>query len=200
MVFARMYPIKTDAMKNITIGIIAGSLRREAYSRRIAAHIAGLAPEGFDFRIIDIGGLPLYNQDFDDMEEAPDAYGPFRREIGGLDGVVFVTPEHNRSMPAALKNAIDVASRPSGSNAWSGKPGAVVSVSNGRIGGFGAAAHLRQSMMVLNMPLLPQPEIYIGEVQNVLDAEGKVADPRTEKRLGGLVDKYTGWVRLLAGR
>src|SRR3546814_395351 len=121
-----------------TIGIIVGSLRKASFSKKLAKSVTTMAPSGFEFKIIPIDGLPIYNQDFDDEDRVPESYTAFRNAIGALDGVIFVTPEYNRSIPGVLKNALDVASRPYGKNRWDGKPGAIFSNSPGNLSAFGA--------------------------------------------------------------
>src|SRR4051812_35268894 len=141
------------------IAVIIGSLRKESITRKVALELFALAPPSLEFEIVEIGELALYNQDLEENgATAPQAWTQFRERVKGADGVLFMTPEYNRSVPAALKNAIDVGSRPYGSSVWSGKPAAIISVSPGAIGGFGANHHLRQSMVFLDMPLLQQPE------------------------------------------
>src|SRR5690348_6800740 len=144
------------------VAVFVGSLRRESFSRKMAQVLTGLAPASLKLEIVEIGQLPLYNQDYDDDGTLPAEYAPFRSRVKAADAVLFVTPEYNRSVPAVLKNAIDVGSRPYGQSVWDGKPGAVVSVSPGAIGAFGANHHLRQSLVFLNMPTMQQPEAYIG--------------------------------------
>jgi chromate reductase len=119
----------------------------------------------------------------------------FRERIRIADAVLFVTPEHNRSVPAALKNAIDVGSRPYGKSAWSGKPGAVASASPGGIGGFGANHHLRQSLVFLDVPAMAQPEAYLGSADKLFDANGKLANDETRKFLEGFMQAYAAWIR-----
>jgi chromate reductase len=136
--------------------------------------------------------LPIYNQDGD--ANPPVLWTQFRERIRTADAVLFVTPEHNRSVPAALKNAIDVGSRPYGKSAWSGKPGAVVSASPGSIGGFGANHHLRQSLVFLNIPAMPQPEAYLGGADKLFDANGKLADDGTRKFLETFMQAYASWI------
>lgn len=165
------------------IGIFAGSLRKEAYSKSIARAIQQMMPEGFDATMVEFGQLPLFNQDFDDQGQTPDSYTAFRQLVDGLDGFVFVTPEHNRSLPAAFKNALDVASRPYDANKWSGKPGLVVSISPGAVGGFGANHHLRQVLSFLNVDTVQQPELYINAVHTRLDEQGKLKDEDTRALL-----------------
>ena len=132
--------------------------------------MADLAPASLTLEIVEIGHLASYNQDLD--KEPPADWTALREKIRSMDAVLFVTPEYNRSVPGLLKNAIDIASRPPGQSAWSGKPGAVVSVSPGAMGGFGANHHLRQSLVFLNVPAMPQPEAYIGGADKLFDAGG----------------------------
>ena len=156
-----------------------------------------MAPVGYTFQLVSIDDLPLYNQDFDDHGPLPPAYHRFREEIKALDGVIFVTPEHNRSIPAALKNAIDIASRPKEKNAWNGKPGAVFSNSPGNISAFGANHHLRQCLVFLNVPVMQQPEVYLAHVNNLLDEHGALRDEQTKTFLQKAIDAYIDWHRKL---
>ena len=142
----------------MNIGILIGSLRRDSFNRKIALELMRLAPKSVSMKIIEIGQLPFFNQDEED--KPPQAWVQFREEIKPLDGFILVTPEYNRSIPAVIKNALDVGSRPYGKNMWDGKPCAVVSASIGAIGGFGANHHLRQSLVFLNAPCMQQPEVY----------------------------------------
>jgi chromate reductase len=174
------------------VAVIVGSLRKGSINRQVANALAELAPAALKLNIIEIGHLPIYNQDGDD--NPPTAWTAFRDGIKAADAVLFVTPEHNRSVPAALKNALDIGSRPYGKSAWSGKPGAVVSASPGVIGGFGANHHLRQSLVFLNVPAMPQPEAYIGGADKLFDAEGKLANDGTRKFLQGFMQAYASWI------
>lgn len=155
------------------IGIIIGSRRRESFSRKIAENIVRMLPAGIVAECIDID-LPMYNQDLDDDGTPPQSWVDFRGQIKGCDAYLFITPEYNRSIPPVLKNALDIASRPYGQNVWGGKKGAVISVSPGALGGFGANHALRQAVVFLDIVLLQQPEMYIGGVANVLDEHGAV--------------------------
>src|SRR5689334_21226985 len=134
------------------VAVVVGSLRKASLNRKMASALAAMAPPSMKLEIVEIGQLPLYNQDVD--EQPPAVWTDFRKRIAASDAVLFVTPEYNRSVPSALKNAIDVGSRPYGKSAWAGKPAAIVSVSPGAIGGFGANHHLRQSLVFLNMPAM----------------------------------------------
>ncbi len=169
------------------IGIISGSLRKGSYTSQIARAAKELFPASVEAVFIEIGQLPLFNQDFDDEGRTPESYAAFRREIAGFDGFLFATPEHNRSFPAALKNALDVASRPWGHNLWNNKAAAIISVSPGAMGGFGANHHLRQVLAFLNMRPVQQPEAYIGGVTGLLDGKGGVKE-EPKVLLKGVVD------------
>jgi len=174
------------------VAVLVGSLREAALSRRTAHALAALAPPTLGLSIVEIGDLPLYNADLEGS--APGAWATFRERIRAADAVLFVTPEYNRSIPGALKNALDVGSRPSGKGAWSGKPGAVVSVSPGGIGGFGANHHLRQALVFLNVPAMAQPEVYLGGADKLLDADGKFTNESTRKFLEGFMASFATWI------
>ena len=178
--------------KVYTIAVLVGSLRKESINRKVAQALAHLAPANLKLNIVEIGELPLYNEDLDGATP-PAAYTTFRQQVAAADGVLFVTPEYNRSVPAALKNAIDVGSRPYGQSAWSGKPGAVISVSPGAIGGFGANHHLRQSLVFLNVPCMQQPEAYLGGAGSAFDESGKLSE-KTKPFLQAFIDAYGQWV------
>jgi chromate reductase, NAD(P)H dehydrogenase (quinone) len=178
--------------KTLDVAVIVGSLRKDSINRKVANALAELAPAALKLSIVGIGHLPIYNQDID--ESSPAAWTEFRERIRAADAVLFVTPEHNRSVPAALKNAIDIGSRPYGKSAWSGKPGAVVSASPGGVGGFGANHHLRQSLVFLNIPAMAQPEAYLGGADKLFDAHGKLANDGTRKFLEGFMQAYAAWI------
>ena len=164
------------------VAVLLGSLRKESLSRKLAVAMKGIAPASLVLDIAEIGQLPLYNQD--DDAHPPAASVAFKATIAAADAVLFVTPEYNRSVPGALKNAIDIASRPYGKSAWSGKPGAVLSQSPGAMGGFGANHHLRQSLVFLDVPTMQQPEAYVGGT----------ADPvRRERRRSGSPTRRRSW-------
>jgi chromate reductase len=189
-----------EAMSNpLDIAVLVGSVRKESFSRKAALALAQQAPASLKLEIVDIGGLPMYNQDLDDEGQPPAAWTAFRDRIRKADGLLFVTPEYNRSVPALLKNAIDVGSRPYGQSAWGGKPGAVVSVSPGAIGGFGANHHLRQSLVFLNVLPMQQPEAYLGGVAKWFDADGKLQDDSARKFLQAIIDAYAAWAERIAG-
>jgi len=161
------------------VAVLVGSLRKESWSRKLAVALARLASPSLQLEIVEIGELPHYNQDLD-PDHPPAPWVEFRRRVAAADAVLFVTPEYNRSVPGVLKNAIDVGSRPYGKSVWSGKPGGVISNSPGAIGGFGANHHLRQSLVFLNVPVVQQPEAYIGGVDKVLAPDGTIAEASRE--------------------
>jgi len=172
--------------------VVVGSLRRESFTRKVAEWMASAAPPVLRLEFTDIGGLPLYNQDLEGA--APDPWIRFREQVRAADAVLFATPEYNRSIPGALKNALDVGSRPYGESAWQGKPAAVMSVSPGALGAFGAHHHLRQALVFLDMPTLQQPEVYLGGVRDLLDEQGRVAKEPTQEFLRGFMRAFADWI------
>ena len=178
-----------------TIGILAGSLRKESFSKKVANAVAAMAPEGFEFKIISLDGIEIYNQDFDDYDQVPESYPVFRNAMKAVDGVIFITPEYNRSVPGVLKNALDVGSRPYGESVWDGKPAAVFSNSPGALAAFGANHHLRQSLVFLNMPPMQQPEVYLGNINKVFNEKGEITDESTEKFIRKAVAAYIDWFK-----
>jgi len=177
------------------IAVIVGSLRKESMNRKIAQELVALAPPSLSFEFVEIGELPLYNQDLEEHGAvAPAAWTTFRDKMKGFDGVLFFTPEYNRSIPAPLKNAIDVGSRPYGASIWGGKPAGIVSVSPGAIGGFGANHALRQCMVFLDMPMMQQPEAYIGNAAAQLGPDGKVNNDGLKQMLSKIGAAFAAWV------
>jgi chromate reductase len=174
------------------VAVFVGSLRKDSINRKVANALVSLAPPSLKLSIVEIGQLPLYNQDAD--EQPPAAWTAFRERLRAADAVLFVTPEHNRSVPAALKNALDVGSRPYGHSVWNGKPGAVISASPGAIGGFGANHHLRQSLVFLNVPAMQQPEAYLGGADKLFDANDNLTNDRTRSFLQQFMQAYAAWV------
>ncbi len=173
--------------------MLVGSLRKESFNRKVANALIALNATPLKFEFVEIGGLPLYNQDLED-ENPPAPWVAFRRQVSGADAVLFLTPEYNRSVSGCLKNAIDVGSRPYGKSAWDGKPGAIISVSPGPLGAFGANHHLRQSLVFLNVPVMQQPEAYIGGADKLFDAEGKLIVDSTREFLGKFVRSFAAWI------
>ncbi|MDC8102913.1 NAD(P)H-dependent oxidoreductase [Chryseobacterium sp. B21-037] len=176
------------------IGILAGSLHRDSFSKKIAKTIKSFVPqEGYEFKIIDLEGLPVYNQDFDTDKNIPWAIERFRADMQSVNGVIFVTPEYNRSVPSVLKNAIDIGSTPFGKSIWNGKPAAIFSHSPGNISGFGANHHLRQSLVFLNMPTMQQPEVYITNSDALFSVNGVMIEGSTKDFVRSAVNSYIKW-------
>ncbi|GMV29300.1 MAG: hypothetical protein AMXMBFR59_14250 [Rhodanobacteraceae bacterium] len=179
-------------MSQYRIAVIVGSLRKESFNRKLATALSRLGPADFDFQTSRIDDLPLYDQD-DDAAPA-ESVQRLKREIHAAQGVLFVTPEYNRSMPGVLKNAIDHASRPYGQSAWSGKPAGVIGVSIGAIGTALAQQHLRNVLAYLDMPTLCQPEVFLQAKDGLFDADGNVGSASREF-LQGWMDRYAAWIR-----
>lgn len=176
------------------VAVLVGSLRKEAFSRKVANVLIELAPPSLKPSIVQIRDLPFYDQDVE--ANPPAQWLQFRARIKAADAALFVTPEYNRSVPAALKNAIDVGSRPYGQSVWYGKPAGIVSASPSAIGAFGANHHLRQSLVFLNMPAMQQPEAYVGGADKLFDAEGKLVNESTRKFLQDYMQAFAAWVAL----
>jgi len=178
------------------IAVIVGSLRRESLNRKLADAIARLAPADFEFTQLEIGDLPLYNQD-DDANQATSVLR-LKREVDAARGVLFVTPEYNRSMPGVLKNALDHASRPYGKSAWAGKPAGVLGVSVGAAGTALAQQHLRNTLAYLDMPTLGQPEVFLQAKEGLFDADGNIGE-KSRDFLQGWMNAFVAWVRKHGG-
>ena len=175
------------------IAVLIGSLRKDSLNRKVANAILSLAPPSLVMEIVEIGDLPLYNEDLD-HDLPPDTWKRFREQMKPYDGVVFVTPEYNRSVPAVMKNAIDVGSRPYGKSVWGGKAGAVVTASPGAQGGFGSNHHLRQSLVFIDVLAMAQPEVYLGHANELFDGAGKLTNEKTKEFLQKFVDAFGKWV------
>ena len=178
------------------IAILVGSLREGSINRKVARSICSIRGDNLDCDIIDIGSLPLYNQDHD--ADPPPEYVRFREQVGQADGVLFVSPEYNRGIPGVLKNAIDVGSRPYGQSVFDKKPAAIVTASPGSIGGFGANHQIRQAAVFLNMPVMAQPEAYLGHVtDDSFDADGKLKEGPLKELVAGLAHAFHDWVDVI---
>ena len=182
--------------RSLKVALIIGSQRKASFTRKIAKAALARAPDGLDARIVEIGDLSLYNQDLDG--NSPESWERFRREITGMDGILFLTPEYNRSIPACIKNAIDIGSRPEGKNLWDGKPAAIISVTPYRLGAFGANHALRQVLVFINMPVMQQPEAYIANAADLVDDDGAVKDDRIAALLEKFMTAFTKWVTIFA--
>jgi chromate reductase len=174
------------------VAVLVGSLRKASFNRKMAQALQHVAEGTLALALVEIGDLPLYNEDLE--ADVPAAWTRFRDRVRRADAVLFVTPEYNRSVPGLLKNAIDVGSRPYGRSVFSRKPAAVVSVTQGALGAFGANHHLRQSLVFLDMPTLQQPEMYVGGAPKLFDAEGRLASDDTRAFLKKFVDAFAAWI------
>jgi chromate reductase, NAD(P)H dehydrogenase (quinone) len=175
------------------IAVVVGSLRRESINRALAHAVTSLAPDDFSFEFVEIGALPLYSQDYDG--DFPEPARHFKQQIEAAHGLLFVTPEYNRSIPGVLKNALDWGSRPYGANVWAGKPGAVLGTSPGATGTALAQQHLRNVLAYLDVATLAQPEMFIKHDLARIDAQGKIVSDDTRQFLQRFVDRYVDWVR-----
>ncbi|WP_322030875.1 NAD(P)H-dependent oxidoreductase [Paraburkholderia sp. J76] len=175
------------------IAVVVGSLRKDSFNRQLAHAVTSLAPADFTFEHLDIGVLPLYSQDYD--ADYPEVARRFKQQIEAADGLLFVTPEYNRSIPGVLKNALDWGSRPWGTNSWRGKPGAVLGTSVGATGTALSQQHLRNVLAYLDVALLGQPEMFIKHDTSRINEKGEIVSEDTRKFLQGFVDTYVTWVK-----
>ena len=180
------------------VAVIVGSLRKDSLNRKMANALIAMAPAPLAMTFVEIGLLPLFNQDLE--ADPPAAVTDFKQRVAAADAVLFVTPEYNRSVPGALKNAIDVGSRPYGKSVWTGKPGAIVSVSPGAMGGFGSNHALRQSLVFLNVPAMPQPEAYIGSATALFDEKGALVNESTRGHMQKFLQAFAQWIERNAPR
>ncbi len=183
-------------MEQYQIGLLIGSLRRDSWNRKLADGVVRLAPPEFAFSEIKIGDLPLYNQD--DEAHRADSVMRLKSEIRSANGLLFVTPEYNRSIPGVLKNAIDHASRPPTENEWAGKPAGIMGASTGALGTALCQQQLRSVLAYLNVPTLGQPEAYIRVKEGLFDQDGNIG-PASREFLQGWMDHFAAWVKKLAG-
>jgi chromate reductase, NAD(P)H dehydrogenase (quinone) len=184
--------------KPMNVCVLVGSLRKASFSGMVADALMSVAPSSMKPEVVEIGQLPFYNQDLERVIDPPPAqWTAFRQRVKAADAVLFVTPEYNRSVPAVLKNALDVGSRPYGSSVWDRKPGAVVSGSPGAIGAFGANHHLRQSLVFLNVPTMQQPEAYLGHVDKLFDEHGRLISDGAREFLQQFMQAFANWVETI---
>jgi chromate reductase len=177
---------------SLDIAVIVGSLRTGSYTRKAAKALMERTPPQLSCRLVEIGDLPLYNEDLE-TQTPPEPWVRFRDQIRPCQGVLFATPEYNRSIPGCLKNAIDVGSRPYGKSVWSAKPAAVVSVAPGKLGAFGANHHLRQTFVFLDMPAMQQPEAYVGGAAQLFAEDGSLKPGDTDGFFRAFMHKFADW-------
>lgn len=175
-----------------SVAVVVGSLRKDSINRKLANALIKLAPASLKLSIVEIGELPLFNQDWEN--NPPQPVTDFKQAIKAVDAVLFVTPEYNRSIPGVLKNAIDAGSRPYGQSAWTGKPAAIVSASPGSMGGFGANHHLRQVLVAIGMAAMSQPEAYISHADKSFDDTGALASDATRDFLTKFLAAFAQWI------
>ena len=180
-------------MSKVKVAVFVGSLRKESFNRCLARAVERLAPAEYSFEHIRIDDLPLYSQDFD--HDYPANAKRLKQQVEAADALLFVTPEYNRSIPGVLKNALDIGSRPWGTNSFAGKPGAVIGTSIAATGSALAQQHLRNVLTYLDVPLLAQPEVFVHFKEGLFDAEGNIGAESTQKFLQGFVDRYLAWVQ-----
>jgi len=174
------------------IAVVVGSIRKDSINRKLAKALVKLMPSDLEGAFVRIDDLPVFSQDHD--QNPPEPVKRVKAEVTSAQGLLFVTPEHNRSLPTALKNVLDWVSRPYGQNLWSGKPGAIAGASVGAVGTAVAQAHLRSVLGYLNVATLGQPEVYIQFTQGLIDDEGNISNDGTRKLLQGFVDRYAAWI------
>lgn len=178
----------------IKVAVLVGSLRKDSLSLKMAKSLLDLASQEHDFEIVDIA-LPMYNEDLE-IPEPPKEWQLFRDKIKQVEGVLFITPEYNRSVPAVLKNAVDVGSSPDDKNVFDGKSAAIISLSPGKMGAFGANHHLRQSLVFLNMPTMQQPEAYIGNSESLFDLNNRISNEGTRQYLIHFLKSFLSWIEI----
>ncbi len=179
-------------MSKTKVAVFVGSLRKDSINKKLAKAVEKLMPDDVEFDYVDIGVLPLYNQDYD--SDYPPQYRSLKSQIEGADALLFVTPEYNRSVPGVLKNAIDIGSRPWGKNSFAGKPAAVIGASIGSIGTAIAQQHVRGSLAFVDAPTLAQPEVFIHFKEGMFDDDGNIGSDETRGFLQNFADKYVNWI------
>lgn len=184
----------SNSQTKVKLLVLMGSFRRGSYSRSIADYAVSALPSHYEAEFAPLYDLPLFCQGYDDEGLTPETWKTFRAQVAVSDALLFVTPEHNRSFPAILKNALDIASRPAGESVWAGKPGAIISVSPGRQGGALCNQHLRQPLGFLDIRVMHQPELYISEVTGSLDDEGVLVDAATQRHIGSFLSAFDNWI------
>ena len=184
--------------KSFDVAVLVGSLRSKSFNRMLAHALANLAPEGLSLQIVEIADLPFYNDDLEPSAPAP--WQAIRQRIARADALLLVSPEYNRSVPAVLKNALDVLSRPYGKSALAGKPAAVITSSPGALGGFGANHHLRQTLVGVGAKTMSAPEAYLGGINTLFDEQGRLANASTQEFMQKFLQALQGWTATVLAR
>lgn len=174
------------------VAIVVGSLRKESFNRKVANEMIRLAPEGLALEIVEIKDLTFFSEDLEN--NPPQSWIDFKNKVADSDAILFVSPEYNRTIPGVLKNAMEIGARPPKENSWKGKPGAVVTVSPGAVGGLGANLTIRNAALSLNIPMMHQPEAFIGQIKDRLMEDGKTVNEKTEKFLKDFLEAFEKWV------
>nr|BFF08104.1 NADPH-dependent FMN reductase [Brevibacterium otitidis] len=202
-VLALLASSERDLTVTYRISVLVGSLRRGSYARKIARNALDYFPEGFDASIVEIRDLPLYDCDYDDPDvtdkPVPPEYTAFRETIKSSSGVLFVTAENNRTIPACLKNAVDIGSKPNSDVAWKNLPNGIISHSVGRMGGYSSQKNLRLALSYFDMPTLGQPEVFLGRSPSLMDDEGNITEPSTVEFLKDYINRFCELVKKHAG-
>jgi chromate reductase len=181
-------------MNRIKIAVLWGSLRKDSWCKKIACHVAGLLPDAeFERDFVDLADVEMFNQDFDEDRRVPAGWQRFRERIEAADAFLFVTPEYNRSYPAVIKNALDVASRPHGDNRWGGKPAGLIGATIGNLSAVCGVQQLRQPLGFLNIHVMQQPEMYIPHVQELFDKSGNLANEHYRDSLAAYAEALADW-------
>ncbi len=183
-------------MKKTKVAIVVGSLRKESFNRKVANEMIRLAPENLELEIVEIKDLTFFSEDIEN--DPPQSWTDFKNKISASDAILFVSPEYNRTIPGVLKNAMEIGSRPPKQSSWTGKPGAVVTVSPGAIGGLGANLTIRNAALSLNIPMMHQPEAFIGGIKDRLLEDGKTVNEKTEKFLTDFLVAFEKWIHKLS--
>lgn len=179
------------------VAVLVGSLRKESVTRKVALAMKGLAPPSLALDIVEIRDLPMYDEDLE-TETPPREWVNFRERIRRADALLFATPEYNRSVPGCLKNSVDVGSRPGGHGVFSGKPGAIVSVTPYGLGAFGANHHLRQALVYVNVLTMAQPEAYVSQAGDLVDADNHITRESSKMFLVSFLNAFAAWVDKMA--
>lgn len=183
-------------MEKKKVAVIVGSIRKESFNRKVAEEFIRLAPQSLELKIVEIKELSFFSEDIEN--DPPQEWIRFKEEISASDAILFVAPEYNRTISGVLKNAMEIGARPPKQNSWKGKPGAVATVTPGAIGGLGANKTIREAAVSLNIPVMQQPEAYIGQIKDKMLEDGKTVNEKTEKFLQDFLTAFEKWIQQLS--